>query len=136
MAKNKTAETAVSVAVYVKAIEEKEKREDSLKIIELMRSASGFEPKMWGPSIIGFGSYHYKHDSGREGDMPMISFSPRKAAIVFYLALNSDNREALLPKLGKHKTEKGCVYVKKLEDISEPVLKEMIKASIKNRKQK
>ena len=134
MTKNKTTETAVSVPAYVKAIDDKEKRDDSLKVIELMRAASGFEPKMWGPSIIGFGSYHYKYERGREGDMPLVAFSPRKAAIVLYIGLNADNREALLPKLGKHKTTKGCIYVKRLSDIDMTILKKMIQVSLKNKK--
>ena len=136
MAQNKTTETKVSVAGYVKAIEEKEKRDDSSTIIELMKSASGFEPKMWGPSIIGFGFEHYKYESGHEGDMPIIAFSPRKAAIVLYLALNPDDREALLPKFGKHKTTKGCIYVKRLSDIDMAILKKMIAVSLKNKKKK
>jgi len=136
MAKNKTAETKVSVAAYVKAIEDKEKRDDSLKVIELMKSASGFDPKMWGPSIIGFGFLHYKYESGHEGDMPIIAFSPRKAAMVLYLGLSPADREALLPKFGKHKTTKGCIYVKRLSEIDMTVLKQMIKLSLKNMKQK
>jgi hypothetical protein len=135
MATNKTTETNVSVAAYVKAIEDKEKHDDCSKVIELMKSISGFEPKMWGASIIGFGSYHYKYESGREGDMPLVCFSPRKAAIVFYVALDAGSRETLLPKFGKHKTDKGCIHVKKLADIDMAVLKEMIKVSIKNNKQ-
>ena len=134
MAENKTKETKVSVSAYLKAIEDKEKRDDSLKVIDLMRSVSGFEPKMWGPSIIGFGSYHYKYESGREGDMPLVAVSPRKPAIVLYLGLDPDNRERLLPKFGKYKSDKGCIHVKKLSDIDMAVLKEMIKISIKYKK--
>lgn len=134
MAENKTKETKVSVTAYVKAIEDKEKRDDSLTVIELMKSVSGFEPKMWGPSIIGFGSHHYKYESGREGDMPLVAFAPRKPAIVFYVGLDPDSREALLAKLGKHKTDKGCIHVKRLSDIDMNVLKEMIKVSIKYKK--
>lgn len=134
MAENKTKETKVSVTAYVKALEDKEKRDDSVKIIELMSAISGFDAKMWGPSIIGFGSQHYKYESGREGDMPIVAFSPRKAALVLYIGLSPENREVLLPKLGKHKTTKGCIYVKKLADINMAVLKEMIKVSVKNKK--
>jgi hypothetical protein len=136
MAKNKTTETKVSVAAYVKAIEDKEKRDDSLTVIELMKSASGFSPKMWGPSIIGFGSQHYKYESGHEGDMPIIAFSPRKPAMVLYLGLSAAEREALLPKFGKHKTTKGCIYVSRLSDIDMTVLKQMIKTSLKKKKNK
>ena len=130
MAKNKTAETTVSVDGYVRAIDDKIKREDSVSIIEMMKSSTGFDPKMWGPSIIGFGTHHYKYESGREGDMPRVAFSPRKSAIVFYLG-SFDKREAILEKLGKHTTGKGCIYVKKLDDIDVKVLKEMIKLSAK-----
>lgn len=136
MAENKTKETKASVTAYVKAIDEKEKRDDSLKIIELMKSLSGFEPRMWGPSIIGFGSSHYKYESGHEGDIPLIAFSPRKTAIVLYIGLNPDDREALLPKFGKHKSTKGCIYVKRLSDIDMGVLKKMVKVSLKNKTHK
>ncbi|HMD00961.1 MAG TPA: hypothetical protein VKH37_12445, partial [Ferruginibacter sp.] len=102
MAKNKTAETSISVTDYVNAIEDKTKRDDAFAIIELMKKASGLDPKMWGPSIIGFGAYHYKYASGHEGDAPLIAFSPRKTAIVLYLYLE-DERENLLKEFGKYK---------------------------------
>jgi hypothetical protein len=90
----------------------------------LMQDAAGEKPKMWGPSIIGFGSYHYRYDSGREGDMPLISFSPRKTATVLYNMIESS--EALMAKLGKHTTGKGCLYIKKLADVDQQVLKAMV----------
>jgi len=99
-----------------------------------MRSLSGFEAKMWGPSIIGFGSYHYVYESGREGDMAIISFSPRAAGIALYISLTEAQRAKYLPELGKHKTDRGCITIKKLEDIQLPVLKKMIQDSLKNRK--
>ncbi|MNG19807.1 hypothetical protein D3C84_1040090 [compost metagenome] len=95
-----------------------------------MQEETGFEPKMWGPSIIGFGSYHYKYASGHEGDAPLAGFSPRKAAISLYVYLSEENREELLSKFGKHRTAKSCIYVKKLSDIDVEILKEMVSASV------
>lgn len=134
MAKNKTTETIASVKDFINTVKDPVKKADSLATIELMQSATGFEAKMWGPSIIGFGSYHYVHDSGREGDMPIVAFSPRATGLVFYVALNPDEREKLLSELGKHKTDKGCINIKKLEDIKISILKKMILATVKNRK--
>src|SRR5690606_8674207 len=102
----------------------------SFELIEIFKSLSGFEPKMWGPSIIGFGKYHYKYASGHEGDAPITGFSPRKDAIALYLVPESEKREEMLSRLGKHKSGKSCVYVKKLADIDRDVLKEMIADSI------
>ena len=132
MDKNKTKETSKSVDGFIKAVESADKQKDSHQIIKIMKGITGCEPKMWGPSIIGFGSCHYKYESGREGDMPVAAFSPRKPAIVFYLSGSFENREELLKKLGKHKTTKGCVYVSKLDDINIEILKKMIVASIKH----
>ena len=114
MAENKTKPTELSVAAFIEAITDETKRADAKALVKLMQSASGEKPKMWGPSIIGFGSIHYKYDSGREGDMPLIGFSPRKAANVLYGAIGFSGAEALLAKLGKHTTGKGCLYIKKL----------------------
>ena len=134
MAANKTTETTKSVKGFINALKDETQRKDSFEIIDLMNELSGFEAKLWGPSIIGFGSYHYTYESGREGDMPIIAFSPRSTAIVFYLSINLANREELLNKLGKHKTGKGCIYIKKLADIDMKVLKKMIHnaAKVKN----
>jgi hypothetical protein len=131
MAKNKTTETTKSVTAFVNAISDTTKRKDSFEIIDMMTEQTGFEAKLWGPSIIGFGTYHYVYESGREGDMPIVAFSPRSTAIVFYLSSNFEKREELLAKLGKHKTGKGCIYVKKLEDIDMSVLKKMVHHSVK-----
>lgn len=125
MAKNKTTETDSSVTEFVNKIEIEVKRSDSFKLIEIFKSITGFEPKMWGPTIIGFGSYHYKYASGHEGDAPLAGFSPRKDSLVIYFAVEYENREALLSKLGKHKSSKSCVYVKKLSDIDIKVLEMM-----------
>jgi hypothetical protein len=134
MAKNKTTETLASVTDFVNAVKDPVKKSDSFQMIEIMQSLSGFEAKMWGPSIIGFGSYHYVYDSGREGDMPIIAFSPRATGLALYLSCSKECREKYLPELGKHKTDKGCINIKKIEDIKIPILKKMIQESLKNRK--
>ncbi len=127
MAENKTQTTKASVTDFVEAIPDQARRADAKALLKLMRTATGEKPKMWGPSIIGFGSYHYKYDSGREGDMPMVGFSPRKAATVFYGLGGSGD---LLSKLGKHTTGKGCVYVKKLADVDQKVLETLVVKSV------
>jgi len=135
MAKNKTLPTAKSVDAFIAAIEDEQKRDDSYELIKILKGITADEPLLWGPSIIGFGNYHYKYETGREGDMPLAAFSPRKNAIVLYI-LGFDKKEAMLEKLGKHKSSKGCVYIKRLSDINVDVLKKMIVASIKNTKKK
>jgi Domain of unknown function (DU1801) len=130
MAENKTKPTQVSVAAYIEAITDDAKRADAKALAHLMQSASGEKPKMWGPSIIGFGSVHYKYESGREGDMPVIAFSPRKAANVLYGLIGFKGADALLAKLGKHTTGKGCLYVKKLADVDNKVLEAMVVKSV------
>ena len=132
MAKNKTTETSANVHEFISSIKDETKRKDSLMMIDLIKKQSGHEPKMWGPSIIGFGKYHYKYDSGREGDGPLIGFSPRASALTLYLSGQFENRDELLGKLGKHKTDKGCIYIKKLSDISTTILEEMITNHIKH----
>jgi hypothetical protein len=129
--KAKTSETINSVLGFVKTVEDKQRKNDCLTIIEIMKKQSGFEPKMWGPAIIGFGSYHYKYESGHEGDAPLVSFSPRKSEFALYIA-NFDGKQELLKNFGKHKTAKSCVYIKKVEDINVEVLKKMIAGSIKH----
>ena len=130
MADNKTKPTKISVAAFIDAITDKDRRADAKALVKLMQKASGEKPTMWGPSIIGFGSHHYVYDSGREGDMPVVAFSPRKAATVLY-GLSSS--EALLPKLGKHTRGKGCVYIKKLADVDQKVLEAMVVKSVAGR---
>lgn len=128
MADNKTKATDQSVETFISGIEDEKKRADSQALIDLMREATGEEPKMWGSSIVGFGSYHYKYDSGREGDNMKVGFSPRKQALTLYgLDITADEGQALLGKLGKCTTGKGCVYIKKLSDVDADVLKTMIK---------
>ena len=130
MATTKTKATENNVSDFIKSWAEEKRHEDSFKLIELMRATSGFEPKMWGPTIVGFGSYHYKYDSGHEGDAPMIGFSPRKAAISLYVYTGLDEHKPLLEGLGKYKMGKACIYINKLSDIDEKKLKQLMKESI------
>ena len=131
MAKNKTTETNESITDFINTfVEDETKKKDAFELIKIMQEVTHFEPKMWGPSIIGFGSYHYKYASGHEGDAPLVGFSPRKAAISLYINIPIENRDELLSKLGKHKASKGCIYVKKLADIDIEVLKNMISLSL------
>jgi hypothetical protein len=125
MAVNKTIENKNSVEDFINSIEDEGKKTDAHQIVEIFTSQTGFDPKMWGSGIIGFGSYHYKYESGREGDAPIVSFAPRKDAFALYLAA-FENRDRLLEKLGKYKTGKGCIYIKKLTDINIEIFREMI----------
>src|SRR5438270_6305792 len=112
MADNKTKPTKMSVATFIEALTDQTRRADAKTLVKLMQRATGEKPKMWGPSIIGFGSYHYTYDTGREGDMPLAGFSPRKAATVLYITTEFSDAEVLLAKLGKHTTGKACLYIK------------------------
>lgn len=129
-AKNKTVETDASVENFLNALTDAQQRDDSLAIIEMMRKASGEEPKMWGTSIIGFGSEHLKYDSGRELDWPVIAFSPRKGNISLYLTGDAASHADTLAKLGKHKIGKGCIYIKRLADVDEKVLDNLIQSAL------
>jgi hypothetical protein len=129
--KAKTTETNSSVKDFIKKIPEAQRQKDALAIVDAMEKQSGFKPKMWGPAIIGFGSYHYKYESGHEGDAPLVGFSPRKSEFALYIA-NFNGKEELLKEFGKHKMAKSCVYIKKLDDIKIDVLKKMIAGSIKH----
>ena len=126
MPENKTKATKVSVSAYIEGLTDPTRRSEARELVEIMKRASGEKPRLWGPSIVGFGSYHYKYDSGREGDMPLISFSPRKAAVVLYSMLAHGEAKAVLAKLGKHTTGKGCLYIKKLADVDKTVLETLI----------
>lgn len=130
MAKNKTVETTANVTDFIENINDAAKREDCHQIAALIRAQTGLEPKMWGSSIIGFGSYHYKYESGHEGDAPLIAFSPRSNAIVLYMASHFATKDELLRGLGKHKTGVGCIYIKRLGDINTDILKKMIEDSV------
>lgn len=129
MAEIKTKATEVDVEEFILKVENDVRRNDSFKVVEIFKSITDQEPKMWGPTIIGFGKYHYKYDSGHEGDMPIAAFSPRKDSLVFYFS-NFEGRDELMEKLGKHKEGKACVYVKKLDDINLSILEEITRASI------
>ena len=132
MAETKTKPTEVSVNEYIAQIEDAQKRADSAVLIDMMQRITGEKPKMWGPSIIGFGSYHYKYASGHEGDTCVAGFSPRKAELSIYLWSEAEPwREKLLAKLGKHRMGKSCLYVKRLEQIDLKVLEELVKQSLK-----
>lgn len=132
MAKNKTQETDVNVADFIESFANTEqKKRDSFALIELMQEVTGFEPKMWGPSIVGFGSYHYKYASGHEGDAPLAGFSPRKSAISLYVFTGREDHEHLLENLGKFRKGKSCIYINKLSDINQEELKKIMLESIK-----
>jgi len=129
MAENKTKETKQSVPAFIAALADETRQADAKALIKLMENATGEKPKMWGPSIIGFGSYHYKYDTGREGDMPLACFSPRKAATVVY-GMGSSDSEALRAKLGKHTLSGGCLHIKKLADVDQKVLEKLVVKSV------
>ncbi len=133
-AKNKTVETKKSVPGFLATIKNEQRRKDCTAIIELVTKQTGFEPKMWGPSIVGFGSYHYKYESGREGDAPLAGLASRANAITLYLGADFPKREDLLSKFGKHKLSGGCIHIQKLDDIDTSVLIKMFKNSIAYRK--
>jgi hypothetical protein len=138
MAELKTKQTNEDVNRFINSFADTEqKRNDSFELIKLMKDLTGCEPKMWGSSIIGFGSYHYKSErSSQEGDWPLIGFSPRKAAISLYVYTAAKEHEDLLEGLGKYKMGKACIYVKKLSDINQDVLRKIAKATIKYLKSK
>ena len=129
MAENKTKATAVDPHDFVKQVDSEEKRKDAEELIRLMSKVTGKPPKMWGPTIIGFGKYHYKYESGREGDMCMAGFSPRKPSLVLYIGPALED-EKLMSRLGKYKVGKGCLYIKKLADVDRAVLKELVVKSV------
>ena len=131
MAELKTKVNDASVDKFLRGVTDETKREDSYKILEMMKKATKAEPKMWGTSIIGFGDYHYKYESGREGDSPLTGFSPRKQNLTLYISGGFDEHEELLNKLGKYSLGKGCLYIKKLEDVDTKVLKELVTRSVK-----
>jgi hypothetical protein len=130
MAENKTKPTKLSVAGFLDACEDEGRRADAQALAKLMQEISGEEATMWGPSIVGFGSYHYTYESGREGDMLVVGFSPRKGANVLYGAIGFEGAEALLAKLGKHTTGKGCLYIKKLADVDLKVLETLLEKAV------
>ena len=132
MAKTKTNYTTADVHEFINTFADTDqKRQDSLELLKIMQDITGCEPKMWGPSIIGFGSYHYKYKSGHEGDAPVLGFSPRKAAFSLYIYSDTEKSKLALANLGKFKMSKACIYMKKLADINIPALQQLCEESIK-----
>ncbi|HVN53516.1 MAG TPA: DUF1801 domain-containing protein [Anaerolineaceae bacterium] len=129
MAENKTVPTDQNVEQFLNAIPDERKRRDSFAILELMKQVTGMEPRMWGSSIVGFGSYHYRYDSGREGDAILAGFSPRAQALTIYNMGGVDPENPLFKQLGKFTTGKGCLYIKRLDDVDLPALKSLIEES-------
>lgn len=125
-AENKTKQTAQSPLEFVQGIEHDVRRQDAFRLLEIFSETTRLEPSMWGPSIIGYGRYHYKYESGREGDFLMTGFSPRKANLVLYIMPGYLDLEPMLARLGKHKIGKSCLYINKLADVDEAVLAEII----------
>jgi hypothetical protein len=136
MAEQKTKPTAQSVEAFLDKVADEQVRDDCHTIIKIMKKVTGSKPRMWGPGIIGFGTYHYKYESGHEGDACLTGFSPRKPAISLYIMGGFSQYESLLKKLGKHKAGKGCLYVKRLEDIDVSVLETLIEKSVTHLKNK
>ncbi len=129
MAELKTRPNDQSVEAFLNSVEQGQKRDDSFAILELMEEATGEEAKMWGDSIVGFGTYRYKYASGREGDWMLTGFSPRRQNLTLYIMSGFDEYDALLDKLGKHKTGKSCLYINKLADVDVETLKELVRRS-------
>ncbi|OXM16989.1 DUF1801 domain-containing protein [Paenibacillus herberti] len=127
----KTKENDASVIEFIEQVDSLKKREDAYKLLELFEETTGYPAKMWGPTIIGFGAYHYKYATGHEGDAPLVGFSPRKAKISLYFATGDTEREGLLKDFGKHTSGKSCVYINKLDDINMDVLSAIIRQSVK-----
>lgn len=128
MAENKTRPTDDSVTDFLSNVDHETRREDSFKLLEMMAEITGEEAVLWG-SIVGFGSCHYKYESGREGDMPLVAFSPRKQSMTVYIMPGFDKYDEMLSQLGKHKIGKACLYINKLSDVNEAVLRDLIKHS-------
>lgn len=132
MAEIKTKKHDGDVMAFLNAIPEERKRNDAIAITQMMQEATGHDPKMWGPSIIGFDEYHYKYDSGHEADMCLIGFSPRKQNLTLYITQDFDKYETLFNKLGKYKTSKACIYINKLADVDTTVLEKLIAVCYKD----
>jgi len=130
MAELKTRPNDTSVEEFLNGVADEQKREDCFTIVELMKKATGAEPKMWGDSIVGFGTYHYKYASGREGDWMLVGFSPRKQNLTLYIMSGFSRYEELMKSLGKHSTGKSCLYIKRLDDIDMPTLRTLVQESV------
>lgn len=134
MSTPKTTPHNASVLDFLNAVENSERKADAFEALEIMKEVTGEEPVLWGPSIVGFGTYHYVYASGREGDWPLTGFSPRKQALTLYIMAGFDRYDDLMSRLGTYKTGKSCLYVKRLSDIDEAVLRELIAASVDHMK--
>ena len=130
MAENKTQKTGASVEDFINSVEIKRRREDGFALLEIMKDVTGEEAEMWGPSIIGFGDYHYKYESGREGDFFLTGFSPRKQSLSLYIMAGFEEYDSLLGALGKHRKGASCLYINKLADVDMDVLRELIEKSV------
>jgi len=130
MADNKTRPTGASVSALINAIEEPQRRADVRKVAAMMKTATGSRPKMWGESIVGYGSYRYRYDSGREGEFMITGFSPRKQALTIYIMPGFSRYDALMARLGKYRTGKSCLYLRRLADVDEAVLQQLITQSV------
>jgi len=130
MAELKTKPNEQSVEAFLNSVEDEKKRQDCLTILEMMKQITKAEPQMWGTSMVGFGTYHYKYESGREGDWFMAGFSPRKQNLTLYIMAGFSRYDELLSKLGKFKTGKSCLYINKIKDVDLPTLKELITQSV------
>jgi len=135
MAEQKTKPTNQSVKEFLNQIPEPERRADCFEVVKIMQEITGEKPTMWGPSIVGFGSYRYKYASGREGDWPMTGFSPRKKDLTLYIMMGFEKHADLMEKLGKHSHSKSCLYIKRLSDVHIPTLKKLIKIGLKDLKE-
>ena len=131
MAELKTKPTQASVKEFLNQIPDPERRQDCFAVAKIMEDITGDKPKMWGPSIVGFGTYHYKYASGREGDWPVTGFSPRKKDLTLYIMMGFEKHDELMKQLGKHSVGKSCLYIKRLSDVHLPTLKKLIKVSVK-----
>lgn len=134
MAENKTQKTGASVEEFISSVENKRRREDGFALLDVMREVTGEDPEMWGPSIIGFGDYHYKYESGREGDFFLTGFSPRKQSLSLYIMAGFEEYDSLLESLGKHRKGASCLYINKLADVDMEVLCKLIEKSVEQAK--
>ena len=130
LAENKTQKTGASVEDFIESVENKRRREDGFALLEIMKDVTGEDAEMWGPSIIGFGDYHYKYESGREGDFFLTGFSPRKQSLSLYIMAGFEEYDSLLDALGKHRKGASCLYINKLADVDMEVLRELIEKSV------
>lgn len=135
MSEPKTKPTGESVTAFLDRVEDDRKREDAYAVMELMREVTGEEPQMWGDSIVGFGSYRYRYASGREGDWPLTGFSPRKQNLTLYINSGFEEYDDLMQQLGKHKTGKSCLYIKRLSDLDLDVLRQLVRESVQHMKE-